>query len=426
MEGAKKSLSFVRLFKFFPCIALLSSMSMLFACGDMQELEKIGHVVVIGLDKAENNMVDVTFQIENPQVGSSEIGSLEKEPPSDIVTLTAPDIVSARELASSVVSRRLSFNNWEVVVISEELAKTPLSHHILAATTGDPEVRRNIMIIVSKENAADFITANKPKLETRPHKYYNFMNQRWRDTGIVPTSTLNHYFQSVTGQLYLTIYATATREESSPKPEIGYKAGEVPQKQGDPVQLVGSAVLKDGKMIGTLTGKETRIAMLLTREKIARSMVMTVTDPVKQDRQVAIQVFKQRPTAIRIETREERPKVKATIFLKVQVISIPSLIDYVLNMDNQTRLKRAIEDQFTTAAEQLTKKTQEQFKSEPFKWYLQARKNFSTWKQYDQYDWNSKYPTADIEIEVKATLESFGKQFKPSRISPSASKGSSS
>ncbi len=75
----------------------------------MKALERLAHVVVVGLDEAEDGYLDVTFQIANPQVGSTDIGQSDKEPPDDIITITATDVISASELANTIIFETTEF-----------------------------------------------------------------------------------------------------------------------------------------------------------------------------------------------------------------------------------------------------------------------------------------------------------------------------
>lgn len=212
---------------------LLPVSLILVGCWDKSELEERGYAVVIGIDKSEkDHMVDVTFQIENPQVGSSSLATAPNEPPSDIITITATDILSAKELANSIVSRQIDLSQVETIIVGETFAKSDYFHHIMASSMRDPEVRRKIIMIVSKESARKFINNNHSKMETRPHKYYAFMSDRWKDTGFVPISDLNRYFQRSSNALFLAIYATSERDERFRESSDNYKAGQVPQKEG--------------------------------------------------------------------------------------------------------------------------------------------------------------------------------------------------
>lgn len=411
MEGAAEKMKPLKL-------VLLSMIPILFlsGCFGKAELEQQAYVVVLGLDKADDNLVKVTFQIANPEVGSTGGGAAPTEPPSDIISFTASDILSAKELANSVVPRRLDFGHLQTIIIGEELAKTRLFHHIIASSIVDPEMRRETNLIVSKEKASDFIHANKPKLETRPHKFYAFMKQRWRDTGFSPYSNLNRYFQRLSGELFLSIYATADKNETVSKNEVDYEAGQIPQKSGDPVQIIGSAVFKNGKMVGSLTGKETRIALFLRRKALEHTFVESFQDPVNDKYRITLRMTKPTKTKVKINTKKTPAEVKVTIPIRLQVFSDPSLVNYPTNSANQKKLRKSIKENLEKETMDFIKRTQEEFKSEPFLWYLEARRTFWTMPDYKNYNWEQKYQTAKVDVNYDVIIESFGEQLKPADI----------
>ncbi|WP_172369129.1 Ger(x)C family spore germination protein [Sporosarcina jiandibaonis] len=391
---------------------------LLSSCGDKLELEQHAYAVVIGLDTndEDDNLIDVTFQIANPQVGSTDTGAAANEPPSDIVTFTTPDLLSAKELANSVITRKISFDHLNTIIVGEKLAKTPLFHHIIASAMIDPEIRLENTLLVSKEKASDFIDANIPKLETRPHKYYFYMRQRWRDTGFVPLSDLNRYFQRLSGDLYLAIYATTEKNEEVRKNEDHYVAGQIPQKSGDPVQMMGSAVFKNGKMIGILTGEETRMSLLLRQKPLSHYAIQSFTDPINNDYRISTQIMMNGKTRVKIDASSDIPDIKVTVPIKVQVFSNPSLTNYTTNLKHQETLKQSIKNELEQIAKDLIQKTQEEFKAEPFLWYLEARRQFWTNHEYEKYNWSEKYSNANVDVKFDVKIESFGAQMKPEVI----------
>lgn len=399
-------------------IISLGSFFLLSGCGERLELEQHAYAVVIGLDQNEDDeqLIDVTFQIANPQVGSTDTGAAQNEPPSDIVTITASDLLSAKELANSILTREVSFDHLHTIIVGEELGKIPLFHHIIASALIDPEMRRENNFIVSKEKPSEFIQANKPLLETRPHKYYFYMQQRWRDTGYVPVSDLNRYFQRLSGELFLAIYATTEKEEKLKGNEDHYKAGQIPQKGGDPVQIMGSAVFRNGKMIGTLTGEETRMALLLRQKSLFHFATQTFKDPFNDDFRIATQIMMNGKTKVKIDATTNTPHVKVSVPLKVQIFSNPSLTNYTTHLKNQETLKRSIEKDLENIAMDLVKKTQEEFEGEPFLWYLEARRQFWTIDAYEKYDWEKKYVNANVDVNFNVTIDSLGAQLKPETI----------
>ena len=383
-------------------------------CWNKIELEEQAHVIVIGLDlSSKDHLVDVTFQIANPQVATTQRGEVQNEPPTDIITLTAPDITMAKDMATDIVPRRLNFSHLQVVIASEALAKTEMFHRIIAAATGDPEMRRETQLIITKEKASEFIHTNKPKLETRPHKYYSFMQGRWKESGKAPFSTLNRYYERMRGETFMAIYATTKRDAEFKENEDDYIAGQVPQKSGDPVQVLGTALMIKGKLVGILTGEETRLALLLRNKQWADSMIFSVDDPFHKDYRIGLRLLKFEATKVNVDVKQDPPKVHVTVPLKAQVISIPSLTDYVLNLENQTILKRSINEILSKRAEELIRRCQRELKAEPFIWNHAVRAKFWTWNQYDQYDWENKFLDAEVKVRFDVEVESFGKQYAP-------------
>jgi spore germination protein KC len=393
---------------------LLLIVFLLAGCGERMELEQQAFVVAIGLDKAEKgNLVKVTFQISNPQVNTSQAAEAQTEPPSDIVTITAPDLLSAKELAQSSLSRKITFSHLQTIIIGEELAKDELFNNIIGSAIIDPEMRREAMMIVTKEPAQDFIHANKPTMETRPHKYYAFMERNWEHTGYVPLSNLNTFFHRTDDELFLAAYATAQQEPVEQEDDDTYLPGQVPQASGDPVQMIGSAILQRGRMVGTLNGEETRFSLLLRRKNLIESMTATFPDPIEKEHRISVIFTRSENSKIRVDTDRSPAKIDVTVPLKMRINSNLALKDYTQNEESQKKLLAAIEERLEKKADELVTKMQEDYGGEPFVWYAAARKNFWTMKQFEDYDWDQAFAEAGVDIVFDIEIESFGEQIRP-------------
>lgn len=389
-------------------------------CADRIELERLAHVVVLGLDLEEEGFIKVTFQIANPQVGSTDRGKAEGEPSSDIFAITATDVLTARELANTIIPRQINFSHLQTVIISTELAQSSKFHPSVAAMVRMPEIRREMNLIISREDAFEFIRKNKPRMETRPHKYFEFMMEQWAATGIVSLSTLNEYLKDLSGELFLAIYATTEKlDEKIYKYEGEYRAGEVPAQSADPVQIAGSAVIKEGKMIGTLSIEETRYALMLNKEGSARSTVRSFPDPLKEGERVTFRLLRKSGVDVHVDVSEETPKIEVKLVLYAQLLSAYSMIDYVTNAENQQQLENSMEELLEEETMKFVRRTQEEFRGDPFDWHKEARKKFWTWEEYVQYDFIGKYPRAEVKIEYDINIESFGKQFQPAELNRS-------
>jgi len=384
-------------------------------CWDQLELEEQAFVVVIGLDKGPDNTVEVTFQIANPQVGSSDIVTAEREPPSDLVRFTASDILSAKELANSVVTRTINFAHLKTMVVHEELARSALFPHIAGAAIRDPEMRREVAMIVSREKAYDFIQKNRPQLETRPHKYFELMQQRWQETGYVPYSTLNQYLQQqVIDSMFLAIYATAqSKAFRVSRGEDDYLAGQVPKESGDPVQMMGAAVFENGRMIGTLTGKQVRWSQMLRRKGNVKSFITSFSDPLDKNAMVTVRLFKNGEAKIDMNLREDPPDIHVTLPLRAQILSFASLQEYATDFGKQKLLERHLKGEIEKEVLDVIRLSQRKFGGDPFEWELIARKKFMTVKAYQNYNWPKRFKRANVDVTVTLRIENFGKQRTP-------------
>ena len=405
---------------------LLSLIFVLTGCWDQKELEERSYVVAIGLDLPKGididkeQAVDVTLQFSNPKLnvkGAS--ASTESSERQDIITLTAPDFVTARNMANSFVTREISFSHNKVLIVSEELAKKEIFFRLLSTSFKDREMRRETNMIVTDGKASEFISKNRPEMMVRPHRYYQFLIDRATETGLVLKSTINHFFAITDGDadLFLAMLGSSKGHKNGFQDEDQYIAGQVPKKGGNPVELIGTAVFKEGKMIGKLTGEETRIAGMLDNTSNIRDMFSSFPDPLDNRYKIAVRIKKNRSTKVKIKLRNGPPKIDVTYPVEIRVLSVPSMINYADNIENQRKLKAALESKMKENAESLIKKTQEEFKAEPFYWSLYVRPLFQTVKEYEEWDWNKKnYPFADINVTMNIELTGFGKQLKESDI----------
>lgn len=400
------------------CMCILALM-LLPGCWDKIELEEKGYVAVIGIDKGNIGDLSVTFQIQNPQVGSSERAKAENEPPSEIITIEAVDVLSAKDTASATVARRLDFSHANALILSEEFARSSECYNYIGELLRDREIRGEINVIISRENASEFIRNNIPPMETRPMKFYELISKRWSESGITPAATLHTFLQRTEQDqsLFLAIYGTTRRDvEKKFGLEDEYLAGEINMKSENPVQLIGSAVFKEGRMIGTLNGEETRIVMLLRESKGFNGIISVLEDPIKSGEKIIAKLSTPKPPKIEVDLKKNKPEIQETIFGEYNIISIPSHIDYVENIKNQELLKKSIERMVEEKTQKLIDKTQREFSGEPFLWGEAVSKEFLKYSDFVKYNWMDKYEDAEVKIQYEVKLKAFGKELNPSNI----------
>ncbi|MDN4495555.1 Ger(x)C family spore germination protein [Ureibacillus aquaedulcis] len=395
----------------FPYLFLL--LFLLSGCWDQTNIDKRAYVVAIGLDKAEEDQqYKVTYLISNPELSKQQAGT--NEPGKEILTFSTNDLMTAKKLANTVVAKEISYNLLTVLVVSEDLARDKFFLRLIYDSIKSRDIARDTPIIVSKENASKFLIENEPKLETRIHKYFELIMESGSESGFIPKSTLHSFFRITEADADLFLAPYGTTEKSDNKKDIlndDFLAGEF-QVEGETnkTQLIGSALFKEGEMIAKLTAKETRIAVLLNDTLDMGELLTTYPDPNNEDYRLGVRVMKKEGNKVNMNLKQTIPSIDVEIPIRVDILANHGMKNYSKDSPEREELKKYLEEQMTKEISHFVKKTQEDFKGEPFGWSLTARKQFKTTHEYEAFDFMKNYPSMNVKVKVSIEFGNFGRQ----------------
>lgn len=409
-----KKLSFI--------VLIITIMPLLDGCWDKVDLEEDGYVAAIGLDEGRKNSVKVTFQITNPKAGGNAAGTTSggSEKRSDTITVEAPGILIARDLVGANITRRIALSHSKIIIVGEKFAKTDRFFRFIEAALREKEMRRAMTIMVSREEASEFIKENTPVLEERPQKFYEFMSKRWQESGFVPPfSNLNRFMQRTEQgeSVFLVTYGTAKDViDKEPSNQLDFLPGQLKKEGGNPTEIIGAAVFKGGEMIGRMNGEEVRLTSLLRSKPEVKDMLFPFPDPKFEEQSVGGRIIKQKNTKVKIDISSDHPKIDVTVPISIEILSIPSFTDYIEDLNKQEILKKSIAKYMEKESMKLVKKAQTEFEGDPFLWELSARGRFLTYDEYKAYNWTKKFKEAEVSIRYDIKLRSFGKQLNPPKL----------
>lgn len=387
-------------------------------CWDKKELDMKAYVIGIGLDAHEKEgKIKVTYLIANPEVGSQQTGGGTNEPPEETVTLVADDFISSRNTANTVISKEISYDLLSVIIVSEELARKPDFIRVIYSAAKDREIKRSTELVITKESAEKFIANNNPTLETRPHKFYEVKIRRGKETGMIPDTDLNDFFQVAESDsdLFLGIYATTEIEESHYEAisDDDFMAGDIYfGGKENAAQFIGSAVFKEGVMIGKITGEETRISSLLDNTWELEDFKTTFKDPFDDRYRLSARLGKPRRNTYHFKQQSGRPVIDIRVPMYIEVLSDPSMVNYAKNEEKIAELKKSMTKTMEEHLSEYIKFTQEEFKGDTFHLSIPIRKEFATLKEFRNFDWMKSYPNAKINVSVDIRFGEFGRQTK--------------
>jgi spore germination protein KC len=408
-------------------ICIISS-STLCGCFDSNEVTEYAFAYSIGLEKGVKDKLRLTVQLSssNAQLksGSDDSGVSSKQKGNIIlISVDCPVFLIGVNMINSFISRELTFNHTMYMVFSEELAKEGIEPYINGIIR-KREVRRDMYCLVTKGSALDFLESNSPALTPSLSKMEEGLLFQSRNTGFFPITTYRNVIDEIKSPVEQTVLPLGapnsgknfynTKDISNVHFRSGgaYYAGELPRKGGIDIELFGAAVFDGGKMVGELTGDETR-ALLLIRNEFERGFFF-FEDPLEENRFVILEVMSQRAPKIKVNIKGDKPVVNLKLFLEANIASIQSTIDY-----DSKDLKPMLESTAKSSIEKQVKNTIEKcimLKSDALRFGTYVAKEFPTIQELEAYNWLKHFKDCEVHTEIEFIIRRNGTKIYNSPI----------
>lgn len=281
----------------------ISNLAFLSGCWDLREINEIGLVTAVGIDKAESpNRYSVTVQIANPSTDNSSESKGSAKSQVWIGTEEGASLFDASRNLGEISSRRLMWAHNNVIVIGESLAKEGIIP-VVDYFTHNPELRMKTAVVVANGKAKDYIAA-KAGMET-PSGVSFILMEGYRS---FTADTVESHMLQVSSQLKNEYSNPLISRISLKKATMQSGDGDSNEKSSETIDLSGAAVFKKDKMLGWLSPQETLgVSWILNQ---THNTVVTVTDPEHGNKNVSV------------ETSGVKAKIKTAVFNGIPSISI--------------------------------------------------------------------------------------------------------
>ncbi len=425
---------------------LLSSFTS--GCYDYIEPNDLSYVVAIGVDKGKHkDLYNYTLQFARPtQIsgGSSEEGGSGEET-IGTVRVEAPSIYSALNVANHVISKSFTLSHTKIIVISEEIAREGIER-IVDAVGRSTDLRPTVFFCVSAGKAEKYLESVKPVVEINPVKYYRLIFESPNSSYIPKNDAGNVFFnlRANTEQCTLPYVGVGkgssdkgSSDESSSKSENQsqspvpsseqnsdipinekgfeyhmkeYVAGKLDIEKQNASEVLGTAVFKGNKMIGTLSGIESEMLnILLGRFTNGYS---TLYVPEIPSNPVTIRIEQQSRPKINLELENGRPKINIKIKLLGNFMSVPT--DYIIEEDLK-KFEENTSEYIEEFALSLLEKTKTEFNSDIAGFGKNAKKKFLTNKEFEEFNWNEAYKNSEFSCEAEFSIRRTGLTMRSSK-----------
>ncbi len=187
-------------------ILIFFTVPVLSSCYDYKEPNDIAYVVAIGVDEGTHEGVyNFSLQFARPSQisgGSSEEGGSGKET-IGMVTVEAPSIYSALNMANHTISKTFTLSHTKIIVLSDKISKKG----IVALTDSlgrSSDIRPYVFMCVSNGDAKKYLKSVDPVVEINPVKYYRLMFEN-PNSSFFPKTTANEVYENFKSGLCDTV-----------------------------------------------------------------------------------------------------------------------------------------------------------------------------------------------------------------------------
>ena len=398
-------------------------------CWDRRELEDQAFVQTIGIDKAKNQQLAVTFRIAVPSKtglgqtggggGGSEGSAAQKA--SLLTTVIAPTVPAAMTLTAAYVNRELNLMHIKAFIFGESFARQGVGR-VLNFISRYREMRRNIIVGVAKGDAQSLIADNAPDLEKSYTKYWEGVRLLESRLALHPGSLFHDFMASIeTAEKAGTMIYLAKNEKSMEKDpdkldippsfkegDLAVKAGDVPRVSGNPIEYLGTAVFNGDKFVDTLNYMETQVFLIL--DGTYQMSTMNIQEPKNKEAFLSLEVKQGAPPRISVDISGDTLTIREKLSLEGDLMAVPGTEeDYSSNITNQQILEEAFIEHLKEITLAMLKKMQKNG-TDIVGYGEYAQRNFLTRQQWTDFKWSEKFKDAEFELDFEFHLRRTGLQ----------------
>ncbi|MFJ7726051.1 Ger(x)C family spore germination protein [Neobacillus sp. NPDC097160] len=359
-------------------------------CWDRAEVNDLALILAAGIDKGKKNNIELSAQIYIPGASQggqqSGMSSGSSSGQSFVRSAEGETIADAMARLQEELTREIFWGQNEVLIIGEKLAEEGISDQIdFWMRHSEPRIRADVF--VSKGRSKTALKA-MPELERNTSKQLRKMVK----THIGVKVTVKDLSQMLSGESNAAILPWVENLDPS----------QMDSKKAIPI-ISGSAIFKEGKMVGRLDDKETR-GILWPRNEI-HSGVITISFKNEKG-YISFNLLRSNNELIpSIKNGKWSMRMKTNVDLEViQNTTTLNLFDPKVIKKAEQKVAFEIEQRERLAFSIVQKK----LKADTFGFADEFQRKYpQIWKRQKE-DWNEIFPKVSISFKTKVNLERTG------------------
>ena len=282
----------------FALTLLLLPLLLLSGCTGGQEIESSLFVIAMAVDAAPEGNLTITVKAlsgsQESADSNSSSGRSESSGESDsgenleqteagyiVLSATAPSCLRALGLLGATTPRTVNLSQLREIVVSQTLAETDAALSILKQIHAVYRANDEAVVVVTPDNAGDFIRRQRAVLGLRLSKYLEVLFEHYEQLDIIPPNpNLSAVIAAMESSAAdaAAVYAAGNDFENTlllqGESDLDRLPGHLPRTAPAPNEYMGAALFSGPRMTGTLTGSEVSLLCLMTGKASTRISVM--------------------------------------------------------------------------------------------------------------------------------------------------------
>lgn len=357
---------------------------MLTGCWSNEEIDRTAIVHGVGVDKIDDQLVMSVEIVKPTGQGGESLNESDNSGNQLVLDIKADTFLQgARELIK-YTKRRLNFSQVQAWIIGERLAEEEFVKS-LDIIRRDQMVRLNSLVFITKNNPTDILNTSTLYEDLVATELSSSIEQSSFTAEFTPI-TFREFFKFIEGPVH-----------NAYVPIISLK--EVNNKLITEVE--GTAVIKQGKLVGELNRRETAGLNILLNQINGGNIRINLP----QNEKVSLEITKLKT---KVEPLFRDGQLNVTVNTKVEGILADNMTDELLTEDFVRRLENKLKNHTEKTVETTLEKLQDDLKADIVQFGLKTyRKYPKDWHEV-RSKWDDVFADATVNIDVDLLINHKG------------------
>lgn len=396
-------------------------------------LTNLAYVLALGIDIGENAQIKLTAQFTRSDSFLPSGNSSDESSNIILISGEADSIYGCLNFLNSYVGKEINLAHCGAVIFSEDFAKNGISSQIYSLLNNE-EFRPTTNLIISTCPAYKYLSNVQPNLEKITTNYYATYEITNKFTGYFSNTTVGEFFNTLSGDLcdgtatLGGLNASARKEqeessvsESSSKDSSQYISSEkdknvvtnpedliagsssIQGKRG--TENIGIAVFDNDKLCGKLTATEA-ICHLLIQNNLD-SFIASVDNPYNANAKdkIELNIIPNKNSKFTVNIDDGKPNIYIDIDVQASILTLEKDIKYD-QTDTLEKFSVVTKDYLENQFNNYFNKVSKDYGTDIDCFSSKALSHFATKKDWENYNWDKKFSSAQFHTNVNVNVVS--------------------